>query len=178
MNQFILLVVLIMGYFFITNSKIKNKGSLLLEKVISAAFSALIISLYFAFLQYTPVEEQQVDVLYTSIEGHVIINLSYMLPVYLIFGTICSFLIDVYFNNIKFYNDFLTYITEFLVYIAGGVLIWGVLSFPLLITESISITRGLFNSLGFGVLSSLLFFHVSLFLRFLQKILKVLVKKT
>ena len=45
----IFIAFLVIGYFLILNSKVQNKGALLLEKVITALLSALLFSLILAY---------------------------------------------------------------------------------------------------------------------------------
>lgn len=63
----VLIAILVIGYFLVLNSKVKNKGAILLEKGITAVLSTIVFSSYLAIVGYTPVEEQQVGVGYTSI---------------------------------------------------------------------------------------------------------------
>lgn len=72
-----------------------------LEKIIVSVLSALILSLSLAFLQYTPVAEQQAGVGYFSFGGLFIIYLIYSLPVYLIGGGLYSFFVDVSLDRIQ-----------------------------------------------------------------------------
>ena len=131
-----------------------------LEKIIVSVLSALILSLALAYLQYTPVPEQQNGVGYFSFGGLFFICLIYSLPVYLIGGGIYSFFVDVSLNRIQFRNKLLKYFTEFVVYAAGGLLIIGIL---LMITLPDGNNGGLYidRVFIFGAVASLLYFHIS-----------------
>lgn len=132
-----------------------------LEKIIVSVLSALILSLTLAFLAYIPVAEQQEGVGYFSFGGLFFIYLIYSLPVYLIGGSIYSFLVDISLKQIQLRNKLLKYFTEFIVYAAGGLLIIGIL---LMITLPDGNNDGLYigRVLIFGTVASLLFFHISL----------------
>ncbi len=80
----VIIAILVMGYFLVLNNKAKNKGTALLEKAITAVLSTIVFSLYLAFMRYTPVEEQQAGVGYTSLEGLLIIYTMFSLPIFLI----------------------------------------------------------------------------------------------
>lgn len=133
----ILLVILVMGYFFIINSK---------------------------------VEEQLAGIGYNSFGGLFNIYVFVSLPVYLICGSIYSFLVEAYFEQIQIRNLFLKYMIGFIVYVAGGLLIMGVfLAIMLIIDGRVYELFGLFF---LGGLAALLFYHISLLLKFSKKILK------
>ncbi|MEK5530374.1 hypothetical protein MKX79_13460 [Viridibacillus sp. FSL R5-0468] len=134
----------------------------ILEKIITSVLSTLIFSLSLAFLEYTPVAEQQAGIGYNSLEGLFILYFFYSFPIYLLGGGFYSYLVDVYFDVIQFCNEFLKYIIGYLVYIAGGLLVVGVLSVIILLTDGG--TGGLltFGALMFGALAALLFYHISL----------------
>ncbi|MGE7921356.1 hypothetical protein ACQKM9_20810 [Viridibacillus sp. NPDC093762] len=133
----------------------------ILEKIITSVLSTLIFSLSLAFLEYTPVAEQQAGIGYNSLEGLFILYYFYSFPIYLL-GGLYSYFVDVYFDNIQFRNEFLKYLIGFLVYVAGGLLVVGVLSAIILLTDGG--TGGLltFGSLMFGAMAALLFYHISL----------------
>lgn len=166
----IFIAILVIGYFMILNSKVKNKGAILLEKTITAVLSTLVFSLYLAYLGYTPVEEQQANIAYISFEGNFMISLTYSLPVYLICGGLYSFFADIYLNKVHLRYAFLKYIIGCLVYLIGGLLIVGLFSAILLLTFHGSINK-LFISEFFRVsaLTSLLFYHISLISKMVLK---------
>src|SRR5699024_2728304 len=92
---FLLVIIFILGYFFIVNSKVDNKGAILLEKVIISTLSALLLSYIWAYFNYTPVESREAGILYESFRGLFMIYLFSFFPVYLVGGTILSFFIDI-----------------------------------------------------------------------------------
>lgn len=177
MIQIILLAILVGGYFFIIKSKVEGKCSSLLEKTITAVLSALLLSLFLAFWEHTPVKEQLDGIGYSSLEGIFVIYLLYSLPVYVIVGTLYYFFLDVYFANINSRNTFSKYIINFFLYVVGGLLVVGILEAILLITEGSVNKIFIFNLFVFGVFASLLFYHITLLLSFLKKHLNHFHKK-
>jgi len=159
----VLITILVIGYFLILNSKVKNKGATLIEKTVTAILSTLVLSLYLAFIGYTPVEEKQAGIGYNSFEGLFIVFLMYSLPVFLICGSLYSFFVDIYLDNIHFRTALLKYIFGFLVYLAGGLFIVG-LFFTIIFLIEGSLNGLLISAIFKGaILPSLLFYHISLF---------------
>ncbi|RCW63899.1 hypothetical protein [Saliterribacillus persicus] len=130
-----------------------------LEKIIVSVLSALILSLTFAFSEYTPVAEQQAGVGYFSFTGLLFIYFIYSCPVYLIGGSIYSYFADIYLNQIQFRNKLLKYVTEFIVYVVGGLLIIGIF---LILLGGYNSASNIYMIFLFGAVASLLFFHSSL----------------
>lgn len=162
---FILVIISIIGYFIILNSKVENKGLIIFEKVISSLISALLISLYFAQLGYTPVENREIGVPYSSFEELFGIYLTFFLPVYLVYGTVLSYFIDYKSAKLEIHNLFLTYVVKLIGYALGGILSVGVLL--ILISTSTSMLNidnpfSILASLATGIVPSLLLYHVSL----------------
>lgn len=156
----IFIAFLVIGYFLILNSKVQNKGALLLEKVITALLSALLFSLIFAYLGHTPV-----NVGYFSFG----VYFMYSLPVFLLCGGLYSFFADIYLNNIHFRNSFLKYIVGLLAYLVGGLLIVGVFNLILLISNGNFNGQAILNLLKFSALPALLFYHISLLYKSILK---------
>ena len=90
-----------------------------LEKIIVAVLSSVILSLTLAFLMYTPVAEQQPGVGYSSFQSLIIIYLIYSLPVYLIGGGLYSAFVNVYIESMRFRNKFIKYIVVFFIWGRG-----------------------------------------------------------
>ncbi len=166
----IFIAFLVIGYFLILNSKVQNKGALLLEKVITALLSALLFSLIFAYLGHTPVEEQEVDVGYFSFGALFGVYFMYSLPVFLLCGGLYSFFADLYLDNIPFRNSFLKYIVGLLAYLVGGLLIVGLFTLILLISNGNFNGQSILNYFILSALPALLFYHISLLYRGLLKL--------
>src|SRR5690625_7678625 len=109
----VLITILVIGYFLILNSKVKNKGATLIEKTVTAILSTLVLSLYLAFIGYTPVEEKQAGIGYNSFEGLFIVFLMYSLPVILIFCSLYFFFVDISFDSIHALTALFSYILLF-----------------------------------------------------------------
>lgn len=137
---------------------------MILNKVMVSVISAIILSLSLALWEYTPEAEQQTGVGYFSFSALFFIYLIYSLPVYLIGGSLYSIMVDVLLGRIQFRNKLLKYVTELIVYAAGGLLIMGILLVLILRDGN---TGGLIidRVFIFGVVASLLFFHISLLWR-------------
>lgn len=158
----IFIAISIIGYFLILNSQVKNKGAIRLEKAITALLSALLFSLLLAYLQYTPVEEQEVNVGYFSFGSLFVVYFMYSLPVFLICGGLYSFFADIYLNNVHYCSILLKYIIGFLTYLVGGLLIVG-LFFGIILLIDGSINEWFILSIfKVSALPSLLFYHISL----------------
>lgn len=168
----IFIAVSIIGYFLILNSEVKNKGAVLLEKAITALLSALLFSLLFAYLGYTPVEEQEVNVGYFSFGGLFWAYIFYSLPVFLICGGIYSFFADIYLNAKHFGNIIIKYIVGLLAYLVGGFLIVGAFYSIILIIEGEFNGRFVFSFIKISAFPSLLFYHISLICKKVLKSLK------
>lgn len=106
--------------------------------------------------------EQQAGVGYGSYKGLFIIYFIYSFPIYLIGGGFYSYFVDVYFDMIQFRNEFLKYIIGFLVYVAGGLLVVGVLFAIILLIDGGIGGLLISKTLMAGSLASLLFYHISL----------------
>lgn len=158
----IFIATLVIGYFLILNSKVKNKGTLLLEKIVTALLSALLFSLIFAYLGHTPIEEQEINIGYFSFGGLFGVYFMYSLPVFLLCGGLYSFFADIYLNNIYFRNPLLKYIAGLLVYLVGGLLIVGVFYLILLIINENFNELFILGLFKVSALPSLLFYHISL----------------
>lgn len=133
-----------------------------LKKILIAVLSTLIFSLALAFLVYIPPSEQQAGVGYSSFIGLFIIYLIYSSPIYLIGGTLYSYFVDVCFDKIHFNNELLKYIIYFFIYIAGGLLVVGLLLIIIFLVDGHLADLLIFRVFLVGSLASLLFFHVSL----------------
>src|SRR5690625_6588412 len=99
-----LIVMFIIGYFLILNSKVNNKRSLLLRKIISAVLSGLVLALFLAYLQYTPPEAQHANVNDIPFAALFKIYLIYLLPIYLTFGIVFSYFVYACFDDNKLHN--------------------------------------------------------------------------
>lgn len=145
--------------------------------MISSLLSALLISLYFAQLGYTPVENREIGVLYNSFEGLFGIHLTFFLPVYLVYGTVLSYFIDYKSAKLEIHNLFLTYVVKLIGYALGGILSVGVLLILILISTSTAVLNidnpfSILASLASGIVPSLLLYHVSLLVNLFLKTLK------
>ena len=78
-----------------------------------------------------------------------------------------------YFEKIKFRNDVQKYIMYFLLYIAGGLFIVGILLFISLLIDGDVSGLLISNVFVLGVCASLVFFHISLLF---NKVLKILAR--
>lgn len=138
-----------------------------LEKVIVSLLSTFIFSLSLTVVEQIG-EQQQDGFNYFSL-GLFIIYCVYSFPIYLIGGGFYSYLVDVFFYKNQFRNEFLKYIIELLLYVAGGLLVIGILLMVMLIVygnlDGLLITK----SFVIGTLASVLFYHISLIFK---KVLK------
>ena len=141
-----------------------------LRKILIAVLFTLIFSLSLAFWAYIPPSEQQAGVGYFSFIGHFIIYLIYSSPIYLIGGTLFSYFVDVCFDKIHFHNELLKYIIYFFIYIAGGVLVVGLLLIIIFLVDGNLADLLIPRFFLIGSLASLLFFHTSLVLNKTVKI--------
>jgi hypothetical protein len=137
---------------------------MILKKVKVSVISAIILSLSLALWEYTPEAEQYTGVGCFSFSALFFIYLIYSLPVYLIGGSLYSIIVDILLARIQFSNKLLKYVTELIIYAAGGLLIMGIL---LMIILSDGNNGGLIidRVFIFGVVAALLFFHISLLWR-------------
>src|SRR5699024_1555915 len=175
---FLLVIIFILGYFFIVNSKVANKRKILFEKVIITIVSALLISLIWTYFNYTPVEIRESDVLYESYLGLFMIYLFIFLPVFLVYGTLLSFIIDLKVEKIRLDSLLLSYLIKVIAYALGGVVIVGLLLMLTSITSAKSISSGeLYTIYILGILPSLLLYHVSLFVQLLKLTMNISYKK-
>ncbi|PIC56718.1 hypothetical protein CSV80_13675 [Sporosarcina sp. P12(2017)] len=143
----------------------------LLRKLIIAILSAIIFSLTLAFYEYTPSAKQQANVGYFPYDALFVLYFIYSIPIYLIGGIPYSHYVDIYFDKITFQNEVQKYIMHFLIYIAGGLLIVGILLLISLLIDGDVSGLLLSNIFTLGIFSSLVFFHISLLLNKVSKIL-------
>lgn len=170
----ILVVISVIAYFLILNADVKNKGSVLMEKTITALLSTLIFSLIFAISGYTPLEEQDASAGYESFGGLFGMSIMLSLPLFLICGGLYCFVADIYLGKISVRHTLFGYVISILVYLAGGFLI-AALFFAVLSPVDWRMNELLLSVLAIfkiSVLPSLLFFHISLFTK---KVLNVTV---
>lgn len=173
---FLLVIIFILGYFFIVNSKVDNKGAILLEKVIISTLSALLLSYIWAYFNYTPVENREAGILYESFRGLFMIYLFSFFPVYLVGGTILSFFIDI---KIELDSLLFNYVVKLLAYALGGLVIIGLILMVTSFISAKSISLGLgelYTIFILGILPSLLLYHVSLFVQLLKRTPKLIIK--
>ena len=169
MGPFILLIILIVGYFIILNSKLENKAASLFEKASAALLASLIISLCLTAAIYTPLEAKEADVLYNSPQGYFLIYLSFFLPIYLIYGSISAYFIES--KLIKYHSKhiLLVYLKYLFAYILNGLLAAGIFLVLLSIDPAFSLD-GLLTILGISVLHALFFYHIILILKLIRKL--------
>lgn len=158
----IFILVLVMGYFLILNHEGQNKGSLVLEKVLTAFLSALVFSLLFAYMGHTSIDEQEANVYYSSFGGLFAVSILCSLPVFLIFGGLYAFFADVYLNAKDFRHPLLKYIRGLFVYLLGGFAIITLLSVSLLVLEGDSFGFSTLALVEISTIPALVFYHISL----------------
>lgn len=134
---------------------------MIFRKIIVSILSAIILSFSLALLEYTPEAERYSGVGYFSFGGLFLIYLIYSLPVYLIGGSLYSIVVDVFLGRIQIRNKLLKYVTELIIYAAGGLLVMGIILMLILRDGN---NGGLYidSVFIFGAVASLLFFHISL----------------
>lgn len=96
-------------------------------------------------------------------------------PVYLVYGTILSFFIDVNLKRMKSKKILLNYLIKLMSYAFGGILIVVLfLIFEKLTSPSNVGFRELYLIYTIGILPSWLLYHVSLLVSFFKKTLKLM----
>lgn len=171
----LLVIIFIISYFLILNSNLDNTGILLFEKVVVSILSALLISFFLAYSGYTPVESREAGILYESFQGLFMIYLFTFFPVYLVYGTILSFFIDINFKKMKSKNLLLNYLIKLISYAFGGIFIIGLfLIFEKFTSPGNVGYRELYLIYTLGILPSLLLYHVSLLVKLFKKTLKLI----
>ncbi len=134
----------------------------ILEKVTISILSTLIFSLLLTFWEYTPVAEQQTDGGYFSFQALFLIYSISSLPIYVIGGGLYSYFVELYIEEIQFRNRIIKYITESLLYIAGGLLIIGILLVIIWLAKGTLAGTSIAISFSLGALAALLFYLTSL----------------
>lgn len=129
-----------------------------LEKVVVAMFSSLIFSgiLILSFLWQSGTETGW------SILSLFLLYFIYCSPVYLIGGGLYSVFVDIFINPERFHNKYLKYITGFIAYIAGGLIIMAIWLIIIASSWDEILSNESLPMLGVGMLASILFFHISL----------------
>ena len=139
--------------------KTKNTswGSIL-RKFIIAVVSAVIFSLFFAFIQYVPKDEQEPNVLYMSFFEIISASAIYSAPVFILGGIPSTILIDKINKRWAFSSRLSFYFLNFVLYLIAGIITTGI--FVLILSKG----SWHFNVMFFvlGSLASLLFYHISL----------------
>ncbi|PIC85635.1 hypothetical protein CSV72_12360 [Sporosarcina sp. P20a] len=144
-----------------------------LRKLTVAILSAIVFSLSLAFYEYTPSAQRQADVGYFPYDALFVLYFLYSIPIYIVGGIPYSHYVDMYFEKFKFRNEVQKYIMYFLLYIAGGLFIVGILLLISLLIDGEVSGLLISNVFVLGVCASLLFFHISLLF---NKVLKILAK--
>src|SRR5699024_7060451 len=111
-----------------------------------------------------PVSCQLPNVGYISFGGLFVIYCVYSFPLFLIGGSLYSYFVDIYFDNIHFPSKLQKYIFGLFIYIVGGLLIVGILLIVILLIYGNTSGVLTFKFFIIGIIASLLFYHTSLVL--------------
>lgn len=168
MIPIILLFFLVSGYFFVIYSKSNRTHFLLLEKFFITIITSILFSLALALAlySYTPISKQFDNTDYTSFGELFFIYFLYSSPIFFIFGTTFSLIIEIYFAGNLVQNRFLRYVIHFSLYAASGFLTISFFEIVLLFSQNDLQAIPLFI---LGICGSLLFFHISFLAKFLKK---------
>jgi len=135
-----------------------------LKKILISTLSTVFFSVSLAFIEYTPVAGQFPNVGYSSFGGLFVIYCVYSFPLFLIGGSLYSYFVDIYFDNIHFPSKLQKYIFGLFIYIVGGLLIVGILLIVILLIYGNTSGVLTFKFFIIGIIASLLFYHTSLVL--------------
>lgn len=94
----------------------------MLQKLLIALVSAVVLSTIISVIAYTPISERLADSSYTSFGGLMLLNLLYSVPVFAIGGVSASYLIEKLVAKISLFDKY-TYFPNFLLYALAGVLV-------------------------------------------------------
>lgn len=142
-------------------NKLGGENLIFLEKLVVSVISTLIFSLGLAAVNEIV---RGGELLYFNF-GMIVVYCIYSFPIFLIGGGGYSYFVDVYFDNNKFLSGHFKYFIEFLLYIAGGVLVIGVILIIIFIMEKGLGAIVITDILAIGILASSLYFHVTLVFR-------------
>ncbi|MFP3388400.1 hypothetical protein [Brevibacillus sp. SIMBA_040] len=135
----------------------------MIRKIVVALLSAIIFCMGLAWLNYTPLDEQQANTYHWSYASLVMVYLIYAAPVYLVGGVPLSLLIEFITEKIGWVNPVVNYVFRLLAYSLAGLV--AMMLFMLVMSGGKSLTS---SSLAngdflFEVVASLLYLHLWLF---------------
>ncbi|MBO8165028.1 MAG: hypothetical protein H0Z34_15185 [Brevibacillus sp.] len=144
----------------------------MIRKIIVALLSSVVFSLSLAVAAYTPAFEREPNTYYFSFLSLVMIYLTYAAPVYLLGGVPCCILIDMVERNMNISHVFRKYFFHIAAYTIAGMLTTFIF---LLVLSGGKVFDELLDSSGFflfGVIASLLYYHLYLISFFITKKLR------
>jgi hypothetical protein len=120
-----------------------------------------------AFFNFVPTSEREPNVYYTPLWATALFIVMYTLPVYLVLGISSSYLIDKLVAQKSYYSKWKQYLMEFFSNGLFGIVAVIIFLMILLIADCKThlISDSLFNFIPFGLIASLLFYHVSLVIK-------------
>ncbi|WP_289142844.1 hypothetical protein [uncultured Brevibacillus sp.] len=134
----------------------------MIRKIVVALLSAIIFCLGLAWLNYTPLDEQQANTYYWSYASLVMVYLMYAAPVYLLGGVPLSILIEFITAKIGWVNLVVNYVFRLIAYSLAGLV--AMMLFMLVMSGGKSGTSLFANGdFRFEVVASLLYLHLWLF---------------
>ncbi|WP_103105593.1 hypothetical protein [Brevibacillus reuszeri] len=134
----------------------------MIRKIVVALLSAIIFCMGLAWLNYTPLDEQQANTYYWSYASLVMVYLMYAAPVYLLGGVPLSILIEFITAKIGWVNSVVNYVFRLIAYSLAGLVAMMLFMFVMSGGKSGSslFANGDFR---FEVVASLLYLHLWLF---------------
>jgi len=132
----------------------------MIRKIVVALLSAIIFCMGLAWLNYTPLEEQQVNTYHWSYVSLVMVYLMYAAPVYLLGGVPLSLLIEFITAKIGWVNPIVNYVFRLIAYSLAGLV--AMMLFMLVMSGGKSLGSSLFvnGDIHFEVVASLLYLHL------------------
>jgi len=132
----------------------------MIRKIVVALLSAIIFCMGLAWLNYTPLDEQEANTYYWSYASLVMVYLMYAAPVYLIGGVPLSLLIEFITEKIGWVNPVVNYVFRLIAYSLAGLV--AMMLFMFVMSGGKLLGSSLFENgdFRFEVVASLLYLHL------------------
>ncbi|GED69661.1 hypothetical protein BRE01_33630 [Brevibacillus reuszeri] len=132
----------------------------MIRKIVVALLTAIIFCLGLAWLNYTPLDEQQANTYSWSFASLVMVYLIYAAPVYVLGGVPLALLIEYITEKIGWVNPVVNYVFRLIAYGLAGLVV--MMLFGLIMSGGKSIQSTLLSDgwIRLGVVASLLYLHV------------------
>ncbi|MGM0854937.1 MAG: hypothetical protein ACQEWI_20415 [Bacillota bacterium] len=133
----------------------------LYNKALAAIISPLFFALFMGWALHTPMEEREYECCYMNYSDGFVMTIMPSIPIYLVFGLLCAYLIDKVTDALKIKRN--VYLFQLLMYALIAILP-GI--FLAIASEGIGLTL-LFSI--YSVPATLIYYHVFLFLHHFEK---------